>query len=369
VYGEPGVADQDGSLYEHCVRAIARGTTAGTNGLPLIGSCDWNDGMNRVGPEGRGESVWLGFFLHTVLHETAAMADGRLDADRAVRYRADARRLSVALDQAWDGAWYRRGYYDDGTPLGSAVQTECRIDSIAQSWAVLSDAVPRRKAEQAMDAVRSMLIDRGSQVIMLLTPPFDSSAQEPGYIKGYPPGVRENGGQYSHAAAWVVMALAKLGGGDEVMEMFHLLNPLNHTRSTTDALRYQAEPYVLAGDVYSRAPHAGRAGWSWYTGSAAWMYRAGLERILGLRRRGPAFSVAPCIPASWPGFSMTWRVDGATYEIEVENPDRVCEGVAEVLLDGTPCDPQRVPLLADGQTHVVRVTLGSVPGLRGVCDR
>jgi cyclic beta-1,2-glucan synthetase len=363
VYGEPGVADQDGSLYEHCVRAIARGTTAGTNGLPLIGSCDWNDGMNRVGPEGRGESVWLGFFLHTVLHETAGMADGRLDAVRAVRYRADARRLAVALDQAWDGAWYRRGYYDDGTPLGSAVQTECRIDSIAQSWAVLSEAVPRRKAEQAMDAVRSMLIDRGSQVIMLLTPPFDSSAQEPGYIKGYPPGVRENGGQYSHAAAWVVMALAKLGGGDEVMEMFHLLNPLNHTRSTTDALRYQAEPYVLAGDVYSRAPHAGRAGWSWYTGSAAWMYRAGLERILGLRRRGSAFTVAPCIPASWPGFSMTWRVDGATYEIEVENPDRVCEGVAEVLLDGTPCDPERIALLADGRTHVVRVMLGSASGL------
>jgi cyclic beta-1,2-glucan synthetase len=362
VYGAPAVAAEDGSLYEHCVRAIKRGTTSGAHGLPLIGSCDWNDGLNRVGPEGRGESTWLGFFLASVLHNFSVVCDARHDDARARAYRADARRLSGALDQAWDGAWYLRGYYDDGSPLGSSVNTECRIDSIAQTWAVLSEAVPQRRAEQAMDAVRSMLVDRGSRVILLLTPPFDRSAQDPGYIKGYPPGVRENGGQYSHAATWVIMALAKLGGGDEVMELFHLLNPINHTRTMADVVRYQAEPYVMAGDVYSRAPHAGRAGWTWYTGSAAWMYRAGLERILGLRRRGATFSITPCIPASWPEYSVTWRVEGTTYEIVVSNPDAVSGGVAEAVCDGVPGDPSALPLVLDGQRHQVRITLGD-PGL------
>jgi cyclic beta-1,2-glucan synthetase len=358
VYGAPAVASEDATLYEHCVRAITRGTTSGVHGLPLFGSCDWNDGMNRVGPEGRGESTWLGFFLHTVLCDFATLCDSRGDADRARQYRSESNRLSAALDQAWDGAWYTRGYYDDGTVLGSAMSTECRIDSIAQSWAVLSNAVPQRRAEQAMDAVRSMLIDRGSRVILLLTPPFDRGTQDPGYIKGYPPGVRENGGQYSHAATWVVMALAELGGGDEVMELFHLLNPINHTRTVAGVARYQAEPYVMAGDVYGRAPHAGRAGWSWYTGSAAWMYRAGLERIIGLRRRGDTFCLTPCIPASWPEYSVTWRVNGATYNIVVRNPDRVCGGVAQALLDGIPCDPSAIPLSTDGQAHEVRITLG-----------
>ena len=358
VYGAPAVAAEKGTLYEHCVRAIARGATSGVHGLPLIGSCDWNDGMNRVGPEGRGESTWLGFFLYTVLHNFAAVSDTTRDAERARQYRADARQLSAALDQAWDGAWYRRGYYDDGSPLGSAVNVECRIDSIAQSWAVLSEAVPARRAEQAMDAVRSMLIDRRSQVILLLAPPFDRTPQDPGYIKGYPPGVRENGGQYSHAAVWVVMALAKLGVGDEVMELFHLLNPINHTRTSADVAKYKAEPYVMAGDVYGRAPHAGRAGWSWYTGSAAWMYRAGLERILGLRRRGQTFSVAPCIPASWPEFSMTWRVDRTTFDIVVLNPDRVCGGVAMATCDGEPCNPEAFPVLTDGQRHSLQIVLG-----------
>ena len=361
VYGAPDVAAQDGSLYEHCTRAIARGTTSGDHGLPLIGSCDWNDGMNRVGPEGRGESTWLGFFLSAVLHNFSVVCDARRDATRARDYRAEARRLSTALEQAWDGAWYRRGYYDDGSPLGSSVNTECRIDSIAQTWAVLSEAVPQRRAEQAMDAVRSMLVDRGSRVILLLTPPFDRSTQDPGYIKGYPPGVRENGGQYSHAATWVIMALAKLGVGDEVMELFHLLNPINHTRTMADVVRYQAEPYVMAGDVYSRAPHAGRAGWTWYTGSAGWMYRAGLERILGLRRRGATFSITPCIPASWPEYAVTWRVEGTTYEIVVQNPDRVSGGVAEALCDGVPGSPSELPLVLDGQSHRVRITLGD-PG-------
>jgi cyclic beta-1,2-glucan synthetase len=358
VYGAPAIAAEDGSLYEHCLRAITRGTTSGAHGLPLIGSCDWNDGMNRVGPEGRGESTWLGFFLSSVLDNFSEICDARQESDRARDFRAQARRLSTALEQAWDGAWYRRGYYDDGTPLGSAVHTECQIDSIAQTWAVLSEAVPQRRAEQAMDAVRSMLVDRRSRVILLLTPAFDRSAQDPGYIKGYPPGVRENGGQYSHAATWVIMALAKLGGGDEVMELFHLMNPINHTRTHTDVMRYQAEPYVMAGDVYSRTPHAGRAGWTWYTGSAAWMYRAGLERILGLRRRGATFSVSPCIPGWWKDYSVTWRVGGTTYHIVVNNPDRVSGGVAQAVCDGVPCDPAALPLTLDGQAHQVQITLG-----------
>src|SRR5581483_9401007 len=215
---------------------------------------DWNDGMNRVGHEGRGESTWLGFFLYGILREFAAQAESRGDNNRAARYRSEAHRIGIALEEAWDGEWYRRGYYDDGTPLGSAQNDECRIDSIAQSWSVLSGAVPQRFAERAMDAVRSALVSRGARLILLLAPPFDRSAQEPGYIKGYPAGVRENGGQYTHAAVWVVMALTRLGCGDEAAELFHMLNSINHTRTEMDVRRYQLEPYVLAGDVYARKP-------------------------------------------------------------------------------------------------------------------
>ncbi|HET8539049.1 MAG TPA: glucoamylase family protein, partial [Anaeromyxobacter sp.] len=300
-------ASEPGSLYEHCVRAIDRGLTAGAHGLPLMGGGDWNDGMNRVGREGRGESTWLGFFLHAVLTDFAPLAAARGDDARAERCRAEAKRLEPALEQAWDGEWYRRGYYDDGAPLGSAQNDECRIDSIAQSWAVLSGAVSPRRAERAMDSVRTHLVRRGAQVAVLLAPPFDRSAQSPGYIKGYPPGVRENGGQYTHAAAWVVMALARLGSGDDAVELFHMLNPVNHARTGPDVARYGGEPYVLAGDVCAHPEHAGRAGWTWYTGSAGWTYRAGLESILGLRRRGATFELDPCIPASWPEYAITWR--------------------------------------------------------------
>ena len=230
------IASEEGTLFEHCVRAIDKGITAGAHGLPLFGTGDWNDGMNRVGREGRGESTWLGFFLYGVLTRLrAAVRRDRGDRARADRYRDEARRLASKLELAWDGEWYRRGYYDDGTPLGSAQNDECRIDSIAQSWAVLSGAVPQRFAERAMDAVRRTLVARGSQLLLLLEPPFDRSAQDPGYIKGYPPGVRENGGQYTHAAVWIVMALARLGSGDEVAELFHMLNPINHTRTPADS--------------------------------------------------------------------------------------------------------------------------------------
>ncbi|MGE3509468.1 MAG: glucoamylase family protein [Vicinamibacterales bacterium] len=364
-YGQPAVAADDGSLYEHCLRAIDLGATAGTHGLPLFGSGDWNDGMNRVGLEGRGESVWLGFFLHGILVAFADLAAARDDPARASGYRDDAARLAARLAAAWDGDWYLRGYYDDGTPLGSAQNGECRIDSIAQTWAVLSGATTAHRAERAMDAVRAALIDRRSRLVLLLDPPFDRSTQEPGYIKGYPPGIRENGGQYSHAAAWVVMALAQQGTGDEAAELFHLLNPVNHTRTPEDVDRYKAEPYVVAGDVYSRPPHAGRAGWTWYTGSAAWLYRAGLESMLGLRRRGATFGVTPSVPSTWPGFEIVWTVQGTRFTISVENPNRVSRGVVGAWLDGVPVEHTAVPLALDGGRHQVRVVLGRGEPSRG----
>ena len=358
-YGVPALASEEATLFEHCVRAIERGLTAGAHGLPLFGSCDWNDGMNRVGREGRGESTWLGFFLHTVLLDFAALSDSRDDAPRAQRYRAEAACYASRLEQAWDGEWYRRGYYDNGAPLGSAQNDECRVDSIAQSWAVLSGVAPQRFADRAMDSVRTMLVSRSSGLIALLDPPFDRSQQEPGYIKGYPPGVRENGGQYTHAAIWVVMALARLGCGDEVGDLFHMLNPINHSRTRADAGRYKAEPYVVAGDVYVRSPPAGRAGWSWYTGSAAWMYRAGLESMLGLRRRGATFSVEPCVPASWDRYAISWKHLGTRYEIVVLNPEGRCDGVAAATLDGMPVDARHVPLVDDGAIHRLELVLGS----------
>jgi cyclic beta-1,2-glucan synthetase len=357
-YIQPRVSAERGSLFEHCVRAIDKGLTTGEHGLPLFGSGDWNDGMNRVGGQGRGESTWLGFFLHAVLGEFAPLCDGRGDAERAERYRREAARLGDVLERTWDGDWYRRGYYDDGSPLGSAQNEECRIDGVAQSWAVLSAAVPQRFADRAMDAVRAHLVRRGHRLVALLTPPFDRSPQEPGYIKGYPPGVRENGGQYTHGAVWAVMAMARLGYGDEAVEIFHMLNPANHARTAADIGRYKAEPYVLAGDVFADPAHAGRAGWTWYTGSAGWMYRAGLESILGLRRHGAAFEIDPCIPAAWPAYSIAWRIGTARYAIEVVNPDGRSRGVAHAELDGRAVDPRAVPLADDGGRHQLRVVLG-----------
>ncbi len=358
VYAQPGVSTEEGALFDHCVRALDRGLTSGVHGLPLMGSGDWNDGMNRVGREGRGESVWLGFFLHAVLTDFAPLCAARGEAALAARYRGEAARLASALERTWDGEWYRRGYYDDGAPLGSSQSDECTIDSIAQSWAVLSGAAPARLADRAMDSVRTHLVRRGAQVVVLLTPPFDRSAQSPGYIKGYPPGVRENGGQYTHAAAWIVMALAKLGSGDEATELFHMLNPLNHTRTEPDVARYRGEPYVLAGDLCSRPEHAGRVGWTWYTGAAGWMYRAALESILGLRRRGETFAVDPCIPSSWPEYGVSWRFGRTRYDITVTNPERRCRGVASAQLDGVAANPLAIALVDDGGTHEVRVVLG-----------
>jgi cyclic beta-1,2-glucan synthetase len=358
LYQQPTVSGEAASLLDHCTRAIERSLTAGPHGLPLIGSGDWNDGMNRVGHLGRGESVWLGWFLYTVLRQFVPLYEWAGDRARASRLAGEASRLTTMLELAWDGEWYRRGYYDDGTPLGSAQSDECKIDSIAQSWAVLSGAAPLARAERAIDGVRTHLVSRGGRAVLLLTPPFDQSAHDPGYIKGYPAGVRENGGQYTHAAIWTIMAMARLGNGDEAMELFHMLNPINHTRTPADVHRYKVEPYVTAGDVYAHPEHVGRGGWTWYTGSAGWMYRAGLEGLLGLRRRGTTFEVDPCIPAAWPAFSITWRFGATRYEISVSNPEHRCRGIAHAELDGAPCDAAAIPLVDDGETHRAHIVIG-----------
>jgi len=358
LYVLPTVSDETGTLFEHALRAIDRSLTIGGHGMPLMGSCDWNDGYNRVGREGRGESVFVGCFLYSVLGAYVPLCEERGDSLRAARYRSERERLATALEQSWDGEWYRRAYFDDGTPLGSAENDECHIDSVAQTWAVLSDAAPLKRAERAMNAVRSHLVRRASRVILLLTPPFERTALDPGYIRGYPPGIRENGGQYTHAAQWVVLALTKLGSGDEAVELFHMLNPINHSRTPAGVQQYKTEPYAVAGDVYDHPAHRGRGGWTWYTGSAGWMYRVALEGIVGLQRSGALFSLDPCIPSSWPAFSVEWRFRTTRYSILVENPERRCRGVASAALDGARVDASAIPLVDDGGVHRVHVVLG-----------
>lgn len=357
-YSQPQTSSDAASLFEHCVRAIAHATRYGAHGLPLMGSGDWNDGMNRVGHEGRGESVWLGWFLVQVLNEFSVLCEHRQRSDLAQRYRSDSRWLTGMLELSWDGGWYRRAYFDDGTPLGSAQNEECKIDSLTQSWAVLSNSAQPMRAKRAMEAVRAHLLRRDAQMVLLLTPPFDRTTHDPGYIKGYLPGIRENGGQYTHAALWAVIALARLGLGDEAMELFHMLNPINHTRTVEGIERYQGEPYVVAADVYAHPMHVGRAGWTWYTGSAGWMYQAAIEGLLGLRRQGSTFSVNPSIPAMWPEFAMEWTRGSTRYRISVANPEHRCGGVGWATLDGVPVDARAIPLVEDGQTHTVEVVLG-----------
>ncbi|MBL6613052.1 MAG: glycosyl transferase [Reyranella sp.] len=362
IYFQPGQADQAATLYEHCARGLDLSLETGVHGLPLMGTGDWNDGMNRVGEAGRGESVWLGWFFHGALTAFAPVACARNEPARAKAWKAHAEALARALDRdGWDGDWYRRGYYDDGTPLGSAESQECRIDSIAQSWAALSGAGDPARAVRAMAALDRDLVHRGDRLALLFTPPFDKAAQEPGYIKGYPPGIRENGGQYTHAAAWSIMGFAALGQGDKATELFALVNPINHTSTRAGVLRYKVEPYVVAADVYSVPPHVGRGGWTWYTGSAGWLYRAGVESILGLKVKADSLLIDPCIPNTWPGFEITLRHRGAVYEIVVRNPGGVSRGVAAAQLDGASQAVSngkvRLLLTAERGVHKIIITL------------
>jgi cyclic beta-1,2-glucan synthetase len=361
-YFEPRVSAQSGTLFEHCARALDRSLAVGSHGLPLIGTGDWNDGMNRVGSAGKGESVWLGWFLHTNLWEFARLADLRGEHQRAEMWRLHVSALKASLErEAWDGEWYRRAYFDDGTPLGSATNAECRIDSIAQSWGVISGAAEPARGARAMAAVEKYLVRRDDRLVLLFTPPFNEASPDPGYIKGYLPGVRENGGQYTHAAIWSVLAFAALNDGDKAGELFSLLNPILHANTRTGVYRYKVEPYVVAADIYAESPHVGRGGWTWYTGSAGWMHRAGIEWILGFRVRGTRLYIDPCIPRAWQGFEIAFRYHSSRYEIVVENPHGITRGVSSVELDGAPLAGARRPiqLADDGATHQVRVVLGA----------
>lgn len=357
-YDLPQCAGEDGTLYEHCVRAVKHGFRFGEHGLPLIGSGDWNDGMNLIGENGKGESVWLAFFLYQVLQRFAELARRRDDSAFAEECLSQAALLQQNIERhAWDGDWYRRAYFDDGTPLGSATNEECQIDSIAQSWAVLSGAADPARARSAMENVDKRLVRRDAQLIQLFDPPFEKSALEPGYIKGYPPGVRENGGQYTHGAIWTVMAFAEMGETERAWELFSLLNPIRHATKSGDANRYKVEPYVVAADVYGMAPHTGRGGWTWYTGSAGWMYRLIVETLLGLELEVDQLHLNPKLPRTWDSFKMHYRYRDTFYHITIT---RIVAGSGDkdqLLLDGNELSGRAVPLVADGQTHHVEMRI------------
>ncbi len=359
-YFEPGQSDEEATLYEHCARALDCSLEVGSHGLPLIGAGDWNDGMNRIGHQGRGESVWLGWFLILNLRDFAPIAASRGEEERAARWRSTAASLLASLEQeAWDGAWYRRAFFDDGTALGSAQNDECQIDSIAQSWAVISGAGDTQRARQAMASVERRLLRRDDRLVLLFSPPFDQTHLDPGYVKGYLPGVRENGGQYTHGAIWSAVAMAMLGEGDKAVELFNLLSPIHHASNPVDVDVYKVEPYAVAADVYSEPPHVGRGGWTWYTGAAGWLYRLGLEWILGFQKRGSSLRIDPCIPKEWERFEITYRHGDTLYRIAVENPKGVCRGVSRLSLDGTALPAEaRVPLANDAREHQVHVVLG-----------
>lgn len=358
-YFVPVVSTVHATLLEHCRRAIARGMTSGPHGLPLIGGGDWNDGLNRVGIGGKGESVWLAWFLIHVLNDFAGLLSLRGEEKEAAEYKKRAKKLAKTIEEkAWDGEWYRRAYFDDGTPIGSKQNEEARIDSLPQSWSVISGAADPERAESALRAVEEYLIRKDEQMVLLFTPPFDKTPHDPGYIKGYPPGVRENGGQYTHGSLWVPMAFARRGEGDKAVAILRMMNPIEHARTPEDTWRYKVEPYVVAADIYALENHMGRGGWTWYTGSAGWMYRIWLEEIFGFRLRGRELTIDPCIASHWHGFTLRYRYQKSSYEIVVENPEQVCCGVCHMEVDGAPLPGQTLTLQDDGEHHFVRVRLG-----------
>ncbi len=345
VYSQPSVSIEQATIFEHCCRAIEKGLTSGSHGLPLMGTCDWNDSMSSVGDKGKGESVWLAWFLIDILKKFAALCTGRGLPDLAFRYNSRAEQLRATVEAtSWDGEWYLRAFFDDGSPLGSHQNEEARIDSIAQSWSVISGAADPGRAAKAMQSVEENLIREKEKLVLLFTPPFDKSTPNPGYIMGYPPGVRENGGQYTHAALWVAMAFARLKDGDRAVKVLQMLNPIEHSRTPEASAIYETEPYAVAADVYSLQSQPGRGGWTWYTGSAGWMYRVWLEEVLGFKLRAGKLSIEPAIPADWPGFELSFRYGKSTYKIDVKN--------------GGTRSTQEILLVDDGQNHVIPVFAG-----------
>jgi cellobiose phosphorylase len=356
-YDLPGRSPETASLYEHCVRAINKGLQFGEHGLPLMGSGDWNDSMNMVGIKGKGESVWLGFFLYKVLMQFAEVARRRGDTSFGEHCEKEASQVRLNIEQhGWDGLWYRRAYFDDGSPLGSAKNPECRIDSIAQSWSVLSGAGDAEHSRLAMEALNKYLVHSDIGIVQLLEPPFDKSNLNPGYIKGYVPGVRENGGQYTHGAIWAAMAFAALGDNRRAWEIMTMINPVNHAKSSEAIATYKVEPYVVAADVYAFPPHTGRGGWTWYTGSAGWMYRLIVESLLGLQREGNKLRFTPCLPADWDGFNVHYRYRKTIYHIAILRA-QTGEGEMKVTVDGVEQSEKTIPLVDDGKEHKVEVRI------------
>jgi cyclic beta-1,2-glucan synthetase len=349
-------------LLEHCERALERGVTRGPHGLPLIGSGDWNDGMNRVGQRGRGESVWLAWFAIATMAGFAGLANrlGRGDLGEIWTRRAGELRQTVEAT-AWDGRWYLRAFDDDGRPWGSSESDECRIDSITQSWAVLAGGEPSQRARAAVSAAASELVRDDDRLVRLLWPPFHDTPRDPGYIKAYPPGIRENGGQYTHGAAWLGLAFAAMGDGDSAHHIFDLLNPIRHSASPAQTQRFRVEPYVIAADVASVSPHTGRGGWTWYTGSAAWTWRLGVEGILGLNLRDGELLINPCLPKDWGSAEAEVRGPAGTLAIRIEDPERLGRGAVEITVSGVPLEGETVPFPTDGSVRRVVVRLRRLP--------
>jgi cyclic beta-1,2-glucan synthetase len=358
-YSIPAVAAKGATLFEHCMRAVSRGLTSGPHGLPLIGTGDWNDGLNLVGVGGEGESVWLGWFLVEVLQGMIDLSKliGRADlaSDFELKRTALIRRIESA---AWDGEWYIRAFFDDGTPLGSSINEEATIDSLPQSWACISGAADADRAGRAMESAWRRLVLEEEEMVLLFEPPFDKTEPSPGYIRGYPPGVRENGGQYTHAALWFAIALARRGDGERAAKVLRLLNPIEHAGNSDATWRYGTEPYVLAADVYNLPGRVGQGGWSWYTGSASWMYRAWVEEVLGMSIAGDRMRMDPVIPGWWQGFSLRYRRGEAVYEIQVENPEGRERGVAWVEMDGSRLPDGAIPLERISASHKILVHMG-----------
>jgi cyclic beta-1,2-glucan synthetase len=357
-YEVPEESGTVGTVYEHCIRAIDQGLKFGIHGIPLMGGGDWNDGMNLVGVHGKGESIWLGWFMYCVLQRFIPICNKMGDIERAENYKGRADEIILAIEkEAWDGSWYRRAYFDNGAPLGSIENDECKIDSLSQSWAAISGAAKNTRVEEAMSAVEKYLIDRKNGLIKLLTPPFYDSDLNPGYIKGYLPGVRENGGQYTHAATWVIYAFSRLGNGERAWELFNMINPVNHTRTNMECMTYKVEPYVMAADVYAVYPNEGRGGWTWYTGAAGWMYRIGIDHLLGIKKQGNAIVLDPCIPQNMNEYSVIYVFGSSVYNIAVKNPDKKNKTVQRVTVDGKTFESNRIELVDDGRTHDVEAVM------------
>ncbi|RPJ39332.1 MAG: cyclic beta 1-2 glucan synthetase, partial [Planctomycetaceae bacterium] len=359
-YDLPSRSEESATLYQHCVRAIERGLQFGEHGLPLIGCGDWNDGMNRVGNQGRGESVWLAFFLYDVLTQFARLASAHHDPAFAERCLAQAQQVQQNIEQhGWDGQWYRRAYFDNGEPLGSQTNPECQIDSLPQSWSVISGAGDPPRSRQAMQSVDQHLVRRDAGLIQLFDPPFDKSPLNPGYIKGYIPGVRENGGQYTHGAIWTAMAFALMGENERAWELFALLNPIHHGGAPKQIASYKVEPYVIAADVYAVAPHTGRGGWTWYTGSAGWMYRLLVETLLGVNLAGDQLRLTPRLPKSWTTYKIRYRYRQTVYHITITRLVVDSADANQLFLDGEKLAVKAVPLVDDRREHSVELKVWS----------